>query len=140
MQTQYSPNQLNEAGFIDEDHDKVRALCSFLSCGPSDLSLERHEHYDMAVFSYGQQEYAIGTDDEADSAWNQSLDSYIEDCIDPELDFDKLGTLGNYVKFDREMWIRDAKMDGRGHSLSSYDGAENEEKVGDVWFYIYRTN
>ena len=66
--------QLNDAGFTDEDHDKVRA------------------------------------------------------------------PLGNYVKFDREMWIRDAKVDGRGHSLSPYDFEENEEKNGDTWFYIYRTN
>lgn len=136
----YTNNQLNEAGFTDEDHDKVRALCSFLNCEPSELSLERHSRYDMAVFSYGNQEYAVATDEEADIAWNQSLDSYIEECIEPELNFDKLGSLGNYVKFDREMWIRDAKMDGRGHSLSPYDGEENEEKIGDAWFYIYRTN
>lgn len=140
MQTEYTTNQLNDAGFTDEDHDKVRALCSFLNCDPSELSLERYEHYGMTVFSQGSAEYAIGTDEEADSAWNDSLESYINDCIEPELNFDELGSLGNYVKFDREMWIRDAKMDGRGHSLSPYDGAENEEKIGETWFYIYRTN
>lgn len=31
-------------------------------------------------------------------------------------------------------------LDGRGNTLSSYDGSENEEKVNGEWFYIYRTN
>jgi len=30
--------------------------------------------------------------------------------------------------------------DGRGHFLSSYDGEENEIKVGKTTYYIYRTN
>jgi hypothetical protein len=30
--------------------------------------------------------------------------------------------------------------DGRGHFLASYDGDENEQKEGDTYFYIYRTN
>jgi hypothetical protein len=32
------------------------------------------------------------------------------------------------------------EVDGRGHSLSSYDGEENEEQVNGVTYYIYRTN
>jgi hypothetical protein len=43
---------------------------------------------------------------------------------------------GNFDRF-----VRDAEMsDGRGHFLSGYDGVENEEKVGNEWYYIYRTN
>lgn len=30
--------------------------------------------------------------------------------------------------------------DGRGHFMSSYDGNENEERVGDTTYYIYRVN
>lgn len=30
--------------------------------------------------------------------------------------------------------------DGYGHFLSPYDGEENEEKIDDTWFYIYRMN
>jgi hypothetical protein len=42
--------------------------------------------------------------------------------------------------FDDEAWKRDARHDGRGHSLSSYDSAENEEQFNGKWFYIYRLN
>ena len=46
--------------------------------------------------------------------------------------------------FDDEKWKRDARFDGRGHSLSSYDGAEHYETVffdgQNIDFYIYRIN
>ena len=32
------------------------------------------------------------------------------------------------------------EQDGRGHTLSSYDGVENEVSFDDEWYYIYRTN
>jgi len=32
------------------------------------------------------------------------------------------------------------EQDGRGHTLSSYDGHENEVMFDDDWYYIYRTN
>ena len=32
------------------------------------------------------------------------------------------------------------EADGRGHTLSSYDGHENEIMFDDEWYYIYRTN
>ena len=118
------------------DENKIKALASFLGCDEGDISKENFDRYGVDVFSVGREEYCVGTDDEADVAWLASLESYIEECIEPELNFDKLGSLGDYVKFDREMWLRDAKMDGRGHSLSSYDGEENEQDG----FYIYRTN
>lgn len=47
--------------------------------------------------------------------------------------------LKDYIDFDgvADYIIRE---DGRGSTLSGYDGHENEEKVGKEWFYIYRTN
>ena len=30
--------------------------------------------------------------------------------------------------------------DGRGHTLSSYDGEEGEVVFNDEWYYVYRTN
>lgn len=90
----------------------------------------------MTVFSLGSKEYAIATDDEADEAWDQSLDSYIEECITPEMEKVQVGNLAAYITFDEESWKRDARMDGRGHSLSSYDS--NEDEAGD--FYVYRLN
>ena len=42
---------------------------------------------------------------------------------------------------DWDHFVQDAvSSDGRGHFLSGYDGAENEEKVDGVWYFIYRTN
>ena len=41
---------------------------------------------------------------------------------------------------DEEKWKNDARHDGRGHCLSSYDGHEHEVKVDGEWFYIYRVN
>lgn len=70
--------------------------------------------------------------DEANDKWNDSLDSYIQECILPELPKAYM----NY--FDEDAWKYDAKMDGRGHSLASYDGNENEETVNDETYYIYK--
>jgi hypothetical protein len=42
---------------------------------------------------------------------------------------------------DEEEFVSSAiSADGRGHFMSSYDGNENEETVGDTTFYIYRIN
>lgn len=134
--------QVTEAGHDEANAGKVIALCQHLECGPDELTEERHTHYDLTVYSYGREEYAVGTDEEADEAWDQSLDNYIEECILPEVD--KLtegnGNLGAYIKFDEEMWKCDAKMDGRGHSLSSYDGNEEEVEVDGVLYSIFRVN
>ena len=92
------------------------------------------EGYTCNIFEYYGEEYEILTDEEADERWEEELQNYIDECIIPELpDF-----AARY--FDEEAWKRDAKFDGRGHSLSRYDGCEYEEKVNDTWFYIYRQN
>ena len=83
-----------------------------------------YEHYDMVVIDTENGEYAIGTENDADDAWEQSLDSYLEECIYPELP----ESMVSY--FDDEAWKRDARYDGRGHSLSSYDG--NELEIADL--------
>ena len=89
-----------------------------------------------------KEDYLVLTDEEADVKWDESLDSYIEECITPEIDklSEGAGNLSYYITFDEETWKRDARMDGRGHSLSSYDGCENEETIEGTTFYIYRTN
>ena len=130
---------LVEAGFwaysTDEFEDSQFALAIYLGCDPSDLEEERHKCYDaLTTYSIGNQEYAIGTDSEADEAWEASLESYLEECIYPELPESMKGY------FDDEAWKRDARHDGRGHSLSSYDGCENEGQFNGEWFYIYRLN
>jgi hypothetical protein len=80
------------------------------------------ERYGMAIINplngEKHESYAICTEEEADEAWEESLDSYLEDCIYPDLP----GNLKFY--FDDEKWKNDAHFDGRGHALSSYDGYE----------------
>jgi hypothetical protein len=80
----------------------------------------------------GNQEYKVFTDAEADREWDEDLDSYIDDCME----------MTDEVKqyFDRDKWKRDAKMDGRGHSLNRYDGGEEYATINKVDFYIYRNN
>ena len=83
-------------------------------------------------FRYSNEEYLVLTDEEADEEEDRQLNNYIEECIMPEIP----ERLQYY--FDEEAWKRDARMDGRGHIISSYDGTEYEEKVNDTWYYIYR--
>ena len=80
----------------------------------------------------GNQEYKVFTDAEADREWDISLDSYIDDCME----------MTDQVRqyFDDKKWKRDAKMDGRGHSLNSYDGGEEYAVINKVTYYIYRNN
>jgi len=119
---------------------QVRALAMHLDCNPAEISEEKYKCYDMPTFSAEGGEYAVATDEEADAAWDQSLDSYIEECINPEIDKLEVGNLSAYIKFDEEKWKRDARMDGRGHSLASYDGGEDEETIDGETYFIFRIN
>ena len=100
-----------------------------------DLSFEDFCEQELTeVEEYEEEDYMVLTDSEADDRWEESLDSYLEECIYPEL----TGNLKDY--FDEDKWKQDARYDGRGHSLSSYDGNENEEDVNGTTYYIYRIN
>ena len=83
-------------------------------------------------YSYYREEYLVLTDDEADDMEDNNLDNYINECIMPEIP----EHLQNY--FDEVAWKRDARMDGRGHIISTYDGCEYEETVDGTTYYIYR--
>lgn len=115
--------------FLDdvEGTEELPIIANFLVYCQNNLTeVEAYEDY--------SNDYLVLTDDEADERWEESLDSYIDDCILPELP----GNLQNY--FDSEKWKNNAKYDGRGHSLSSYDGNEYEEKVNGTMYFIYRIN
>lgn len=83
-------------------------------------------------FSFGGREWIVATDAEADQLQDEDFDNYIEDCVLPELQ----GNLKNY--FDEEAWKRDARIYGRGNSLSHYDGHEQEKTVNNTTYYLYR--
>lgn len=122
----------NTVTLFSED-PRVNALAAHLDVCVTEIDKESDD-----TFSVGRGEYLVLTDDEADRRWDESLDSYLDDCLLAEVPKGIAETLARY--FDRDAWKRDARHDGRGHSLSPYDGEEHEEKIGGVCYYIYRTN
>ena len=109
--------------------EKIQALAKHLDLNNEDLRMiEENGDY----LSFDDREFLVLTDDEAEKKWDEHLDSYIEECLEiPE-------HLRFY--FDEEKWKDDARIDGRGHSLSSYDGHEHEIKINETEYFIYRTN
>jgi len=117
----------------NETTEKQRALAAFLECEPGDIS---ESTYDDCLFEYGRQEYLVCTDDEANQKREEQLDSYLEDCVYPELPANMRGY------FDDDAWKRDARMDGRGHAIASYDGDEHDAtdpQTGEE-FVVFRMN
>lgn len=125
-----------EQELITIDDEKILALAQHLNISTDDTDILNitQSSYDDCVYEYGNEEYLVCTDSEADDKWEVSLDDYIEQCIMPEVP----EWIQNY--FDEDAWKRDARMDGRGHSLSGYDGNEHEEGVNGTDYYIYRVN
>ena len=82
------------------------------------------------MFSYYNEDYYVLTDSEADDMEDQQLDNYIDECLEIPDDIRPY--------FDEEKWKNDARMDGRGHIISTYDGCEYEETVEGTTYYIYR--
>lgn len=121
---------IQDAGGGEYEED-ICALAVEIDVDPADIDEKYFDHYGMKILTCGSAEYAVGTDEEADAAWERSLDSYLDDC----------GVLDSIPEnlrpyFDRAAWKADAKMDGRGHALSSYDGHEIELDDGFVAFRI----
>jgi len=116
---QDTPSDLTE---IDDtksldDYDqpaKVRALAAFLGVHFSTIDEGDDDYMAQGI------KYMVYTDEEADAAQVENLENVLEHCI--LLDLPE--TARDY--FNRAAWIEDAKIDGRGHNLASYDGEENE--------------
>ena len=89
----------------------------------------------------------ISDDDDNWDYTQEAKDSYVERRMDEVRD-DPMDALRNFGMEDRvadfideDSFIEDAiSTDGRGHTLSSYDGNEDEIVFNDEWYYIYRTN
>jgi hypothetical protein len=109
--------------------EKIRALADHLGINPAlveELSDNRFE-------AQGS-EYLVVNDYEADELWEEDIENFIDDCILPELP----EQYQSY--FDYEKFKRDAKMDGRGHSLAKYDGMERENRDPETneLYFIYK--
>jgi hypothetical protein len=123
---------LRDSGDFDSFQDSDFADLPII-CGSSEFDVWQ----DVRAYEtteHGYMTYAVMTDSEAEQAWDESLDSYLDECVLPDLP----ETARMY--FDDDKWKRDARMDGRGHSLNHYDGGEEEANINDVDYYIYRRN
>lgn len=142
--------------------EKIKTLAQFLEVEASELETSS---YDENIFTYGNQEYLILTDEEADektaeeiknSLWAFNADFIIQHCKNYN-DMDNFeynaaieslqeaqknqceGLNGLvYALIDNiDEFVEDAIIaDGRGHFISYYDGEENELNG----LYIYRLN
>ena len=89
----------------------------------------------------------IKMDDDNYEYTEEAKDNYVERRKD-EVKDDPVGFLRDFgmeesIKdfIDEDDFIEGViESDGRGHTLSSYDGTENEISFDDEWYYIYRTN
>ena len=120
-----------EKELMTETEEKIQALAQHLGLDDED---KENIMENADCFSYYNEEYEVLTDEEADDRWEEELNNYIDECVYPEIP----EYLRNY--FNEERWKDDARIDGRGHAISRYDGEENYEEVNGTTYYIYRQN
>tara|TARA_R100001230_G_scaffold9170_1_gene3524 strand:+ start:40 stop:444 length:405 start_codon:yes stop_codon:yes gene_type:complete len=133
------------------DIKKVEAVAEFMDL--NEIGKANITHQDDHYYTYGNEEYMVLTDEEADDKVKEYIKetvwafnpTFLSDHsgIDEEV-FIKLqescetanDAIFKLIKnFDN--FVKDAiYVDGRGHFLAGYDHNENEQ--GD--FYLYRTN
>ena len=111
---------------------KIIALGKHLDLTPNEAREDITNNEDCN-YDYSGTSYLVCTNEEADDLWDKELDYYLEECVLSEI---KDKSLKMY--FDENAWKKDAKQDGRGHSLNRYDGSEDEEDVNGTTYYIYR--
>ena len=133
---QFNGEEFFVVGDLAYEGNLEEAQSSFLDAG-SEITFSQfvNENYveveELSVDEYGN-DYLVLTDAEADERWEEALNNYLEECVYPDLPKHLIGY------FDEEAWKRDARMDGRGHSLATYDGHEHYETIDGDEFYIYR--
>jgi len=110
------------------EEDRVLSLYEWCAenddCTFSELEADGN-HYGMPLFNINGREYVVGTEDEAKTAHEAYLESYLDDVV--------TGSNGPY--FDRTAWLNDNDGD-RGGVLAYYDGHEREIRN----FLLYRVN
>jgi hypothetical protein len=139
-----------------EEVSKSQVLAQYLKIEADDIEGTK---YDKDTFEADGCEYMVLTDDEADEKAAESIKESAWAFNKSFLD----GHSESIAAFDDKTWaavvdrcesanpavlrliddvdhfISDAiASDGRGHFLNTYDGEENEVKVGSEWYYVYR--
>lgn len=143
--------------------DKVKVLAALIGCDVEDIECENYDSYGLNVFTAQGEEWALGTDEEAQEACQEAIKQSLW-AFNPEfiLSHCKAGSKPTLVKAlkqvqeklcedanefvevliqDLDSFIQDAiSADGRGSFLSPYDNEEQEIVIDDVYYYAYRLN
>lgn len=143
--------------------DKVRALAALIGCDAEDVECENYDSYGLNVFSAQGEEWAVGTDEEAQEACQEAIKQTLW-AFRPEfiLSHCKVGVKPALVKALRQVqeqlcesanefvealiqnldeFTKDAiNADGRGNFLATYDNEEQEINIDGEYFYAYRLN
>lgn len=130
---------LEEVTEEDIDDDRIIALMKHLNITPEEAYHDITEaKYGTGTYEYGNQEYQVLTDSEADDEERESVENLIDDCYLSELTRNNKNHPA--LQFiDMEAWL-DAWCGQRGENLNPYDGQEHEEEVNGTTYYIYRRN
>jgi hypothetical protein len=136
---------------------RITALAALLGCDAEEIE---EAPYGENAYRYGSWEYLVLTDEEADKATAQDIEqglwafnasflvSFLPDGVGEEV-IEALQPQGEGANDAIRSMVGDRfedlvseaiSADGRGHFLAGYDGNEDEEKIGETYFYIYRTN
>lgn len=139
------------------------AAAQVLGCDVEEIEQLSYDHFGMDIYTDGNQEYAIGTDEEASqAARDEILNSLWAFNAEFILSHSKAGSKPTLVRALKEMqeklcedanelirvlitdldqFVKDAiSSDGRGNFLSPYDNEEVEIEINGITFYCYRLN
>jgi hypothetical protein len=109
---------------LDSNSDRYSEILEELEeyddyIGPDDLDEERYSHYDLNVYSIPKlgESYAVGTTDEADSALEEFIRSYVEDGYRNINEFisNNVKYISNYIDNDK---LRDDLYDDQYNFVS----------------------
>ena len=147
--------------------EKIKALAMQLGVEDEeieDIKTQDYDYYGLTVLVYKEEEYAIGTDEEADAAVKEYIrnniwafnTAFILEYCDLPLELEEaiktfqetkcegandalLALIEKCGCGDFDEFVEEAVMvDGRGHFLSTYDGEEYKVEYNGKMYYIYR--
>jgi hypothetical protein len=145
--------------------DRIAALAKHLGCEADSIETSEYQPGNGWQFEAEGGEYLVMTDEEADKAVKERIlddvwatnTSFLMGHLNIKADdwpdtmksvkavqekcCEGCNALLRAALKDEDEFVRAVvSADGRGHTLAGYDHEENEERVGDEWLYIYRTN
>ena len=136
--TQHSKDEIEkineELGYLQEELDELDSEAEI------EITQDR-------INELEERKVDIEIDDDSYEYTEEAKDNYVErrksEVKDDPVNFLKDFGMEESIKdfIDEDDFIEAViEADGRGHTLSSYDGNENEVSFDDEWYYIYRTN